>query len=181
MKLIKNKKGFSFLEVMITIAVLSVGILGVLALVSSSMRYSMNARDSIIASELAQEGIELARNVRDNNFITHSSDPFYDFITSPPAWPGMNRYKIDYDDATLNYIGASCRLYYNASTGLYAHSWAGTTLTKFQRQIIVDPYGTSDRKITSMVSWGSSLSATCALCTYAKKCVCVEDILTAWK
>ncbi|MDO8529622.1 MAG: dockerin type I domain-containing protein [bacterium] len=61
-------RGFSLIEVMIACFVLTVGILAMIDLMAISIRNSIGARDQIIASELAQEGMELVRNIRDNNF-----------------------------------------------------------------------------------------------------------------
>ena len=62
-----SKKGFSLIEVLISLLILSTGIAAVVLLMMQSIRSSQTSRDQIIASMLAQEGIELMRNYRDNN------------------------------------------------------------------------------------------------------------------
>ena len=62
------------MEMMIAAFVLTVGITGALNLIVSVMRNSMNTRNAVIASGLAQEGIELIRNIRDNNMLFALSD-----------------------------------------------------------------------------------------------------------
>lgn len=170
MSSIRNKKGFSFLEVMITIAVLSAGILAALTLVANSIGNAMKARDSIIASSLAQEGVELVRNIRDNNYLTDPSDPFVDLIDG-------DNYSISYDTPLSS--GVSYRL--NDVGGFYSHS-AGGTSTKFYRKIKIDTYDAdaSEKMITGVVWWDGNANDP-ADCVIAKKCVHVEDVLTEWR
>jgi len=55
-----KKKGFTIIEALVAIVILLIAILGPLALLSSAIRESGYAKDQIIASFLAQEGVELA-------------------------------------------------------------------------------------------------------------------------
>lgn len=186
MKVIKNKKGFSFLEVMITIAVLSVGILGVMVLMVSSMKSSMNSRDGIIASELAQEGIELIRNIRDNSLINSEEI----FSSGFPAGSSSNC-RIDMNSTSISCDNGTNhkKLYFDGK--FYAHNSGGTE-TKFQRKIMVDNYLDSDGNPTnfnsaarvdlySIVIWGTDWPSGCDSCNMAGKCVCVKDVLTEWR
>lgn len=183
MKLTKNKKGFSFLEVMITISVLSIGILAVMVLIASSMKSSMNSRDGIIASELAQEGIELVRNIRDNNLINSEGI----FSVGFPSESSSNC-RIDINSTSISCDdGASYRkLYFDGE--FYVHSSSGTE-TKFQRKIMVDNYLGGDGSSTdavqvdlySIVIWGNEWPSGCDSCNAAGKCVCVKDVLTEWR
>jgi prepilin-type N-terminal cleavage/methylation domain-containing protein len=64
----RKNKGFTLLELMIAITVLSVGIVGVFGLIQNTLRSAEDLKSRLIASYLAQEGIELVRNIRDNNW-----------------------------------------------------------------------------------------------------------------
>ena len=167
MKLTKNKKGFSFLEVMITVAVLSIGILAMLALIASSIGSSTNSRNSIIASELAQEGIELVRNIRDNNFISNPSDPFIN-LDCNCDW------KISYDTALSS--GGPYQLNYD-SGGFYSHS--SGTATKFYRKVGIILGANASRIILSTAWWNGDPNAPTP-CNIANKCVYIIDTLADW-
>jgi Tfp pilus assembly protein PilV len=78
----KNRKGFSINEVMISMFVMSVGIVTVIGLFSKGFINSQLDRDRIVAAGLAQEGVELVKNVRDNSFARGSSDNFEYFSIS---------------------------------------------------------------------------------------------------
>ena len=59
---------FSIIEVLIGIFVFSLGLVSIYALLASSLNVNDYNRNSIIASNLAREQIELFRNIRDTNY-----------------------------------------------------------------------------------------------------------------
>ncbi len=68
-KKLKNKGGFNLLETIIAIAVILVGVVGVIILMGQSARSIRVASNRIIASHLAEEAIEVVVNIRDTNWI----------------------------------------------------------------------------------------------------------------
>lgn len=62
-------KGFTLLEVLAAIFILTMGIGGAFVLVSQTAVSSQLASAKLTASYLAQEGIENIRNIRDSNFL----------------------------------------------------------------------------------------------------------------
>ncbi len=64
-----SQKGFTLVELMITIFVIAVGLIGIMTLIQDTLRSAAYIRLHLTSSYLAQEGIELTRNVRDNNWI----------------------------------------------------------------------------------------------------------------
>ena len=192
MSLIKNKKnnkkGFSIGEVVLSIFILGVTMLTIMTVLSISLKDMMDERDSIIATMLAQEGVELARSIRDNNWSQRTATS----TTTPGTFDNFrnndnNSCRIYYSSTDLNTCnsGLNMALYYNA--GFYDHSGAGTE-TKFRRRIILD-YGPDPANatnaeyliITSVVSWDNSNPPTSvANCTVANKCVYSNTILYNW-
>lgn len=168
---IRNKKGFSLLEVLGAIFVLSFGIMAVLSLISNSARNSIDSRDHVVAAGLAQEGLELVRNIRDNNFF--SGDTFDNIGNGDGQC-------IDFASGALV---SSCnnRLYYRSSPAAYLHgSGSGRAETKFYRKIIVSDYGSNGKFLTSMVIWSGSSFPDKSDCNAASQCVYAEDVLTSW-
>jgi type II secretory pathway pseudopilin PulG len=174
-----KKQGFSIMEVMLAAAVLTIGLVAVIALISSSIRNSANSRDQIIATDLMQEGLELVRNVRDNNQAQifggslETGKVFEYFPNDNTACKidknfGYGIDKIDYDATDF-----SLKL----NNNFYEHT-SGTS-TKFSRRIIIEDFNGTGRKITSIVTWNSTnppiLTTTCNI---ANKCVWAETILT---
>jgi len=156
------------MEVMIAVFVLSVGLVGVGQLIFSSLRHSIDSRDHIIASQLAQEGIELVRNIRDNNRLSEVDI----FLGLTPG-----DYRIDYNDDGVQTAGLDYSLKYTAN--FYDHG--SGSATKFARKIKIENYSEGEaRKITSVVSWKGAIPETTTDCTTANKCIYIEDILTNW-
>lgn len=57
------------IELIITIAVLSFGVVGVYSAFVPMIQISKSMSSRLTAAYLAQEGLEITRNIRDNNFI----------------------------------------------------------------------------------------------------------------
>lgn len=66
-KLIK-KSGFALVEVLVAVSLLSATIITISALTISMMRANSLNQNHLIATELAREGIEITRNIRDTNW-----------------------------------------------------------------------------------------------------------------
>lgn len=137
-KIIKNNLGISILEVVVVMMIIALGLVGVLSLVIQNVEAQYINKNVLMASGLAQEGLELVRNVRDLNWLM------------PGDWKqnivGDGAYIIDYGGLTsinmdVNSLDdAAARLYVN-SNGFYTHTSSGNTATNFYRLITVSDQG----------------------------------------
>ncbi|HEY4500604.1 MAG TPA: prepilin-type N-terminal cleavage/methylation domain-containing protein [Candidatus Paceibacterota bacterium] len=66
----KKQRGFTLVEAMVAISILSLAVTGPLVIAQKGLGSSIYARDQITAFYLAQEAVEYIRNVRDSNRIT---------------------------------------------------------------------------------------------------------------
>lgn len=172
-------KGFSIGETVLSAFVLTAGLLAVSALVSSSMRESLEGRDTIIATGLSQEGVELVRNVRDNGFA--SGTGFSSFSNSD------RHCRIDYNDPVTSLDcqasqGGGSRYTLQYSGGFYSHNNTGTE--KFSRYIYVNYNGSTEAMVRSFVYWGTYTPPSTGVttgCTVANKCVFTQVGLMNWK
>jgi type II secretory pathway pseudopilin PulG len=69
-----NQKGFTIIELLIIITVLSFGILGVYNAFYPAVALTREMSSRLTATYLAQEGIEVVRSIRDSNIVKKSSD-----------------------------------------------------------------------------------------------------------
>ena len=80
LSLIKNKikaaYGFTLLEVTAVTAILTIALLGISSLVIQNLQAHNYNHNFLIASMLSQEGLELVRNIRDDNW--HKSSEMMD-------------------------------------------------------------------------------------------------------
>ena len=68
LKIFQSQKGQTLIEAVIAMAIALVLISSVLTLVNRSNSRATNARQSTQASKLAQEGLEIVRHIRDNDY-----------------------------------------------------------------------------------------------------------------
>ena len=91
-KFCKNKKesGFTLIETLIAISIFSISIVTLMTVLSSGISDINYAKKKITATYLAQEGIEYARNQRDNYFLSSTTE-WNDFaiannsVITPPS------------------------------------------------------------------------------------------------
>lgn len=176
-KKLKLKQGFSLAEVMLAVFVLAIGIVAAISLISGSMRHSIDSRNEVIASQLAQEGVELVRNIRDNDF-----DAFFSTFDSPKSYCRIDYQDVSVLDIICTYSTASAPydLYYN--NNYYDHTTVVVNKTRFNRRIAVSYVNDDTRKIYSIVSWDNQYKCVgCGDCTIANHCVYTAPLITKWK
>lgn len=158
----KIKKGFSLIEVLVTLFVLSAGITGVSVLMIGNITTSETSRNQIIASNLAQEGVELVKNLKDNNQAS----------VNLVAGSYANR-RIDNTMSALD-GGADKKLYTDGN--FYTHVSTGTA-TKYFRNVSLVIVGVAPLRTTTVtvnVSWnGTGIPL---VCNIANKCVSVQAV-----
>lgn len=138
----KNKKGFTIVEVLIAIFVITVGITSSLSLINFSISSAAVGKSQIIAASLAQEGMEIIRNIRDSNWL---EDVAWDQgLTGCSA--GC---RVQYDDHSLRSLSGNPVLELD-SNDLYQYSPA--TPTHFKRKITINSVGLY-LKVVSEVTW----------------------------
>ncbi len=184
----KNVRGFSTAEVLLSIFVVSIGLVTIMSVMSASLRRSLRNRDVVIATDLAQEGVELVRNVRDNHFASGG-----DGFDSPAVFNNFRRHcRIDWNDPDNSLDcqlvqGVLSRYYLSYANGLYAHSGAGAAQERYARYIFIDydSAGGERAMVRSFVLWGNAalppVNGSSAGCTVESSCVFSETFLTAWK
>lgn len=73
---LKTNSGFTLVETLVAIFIMLIAIVAPMSIASQSLAAARNAQDNVISFYLAQEGIELVRNIRDNNALS----------STPPPW-----------------------------------------------------------------------------------------------
>jgi len=174
----KTAKGFSFVEVMLSVFLMSAGMLSAISLIGGGIKESADSRNQIIASLLAQEGVELVRNVRDTNWATSGNTSFVGFPMISPA----NNCRIDSRLVNVIECGIQTKdLRYNANLHLYSHTTTDGSPTKFSRLITIVNSG-NDKVVTSIVSWKGSFPTEpySTTCTTGAGCAYAQSTLTTW-
>ncbi|MFA5745156.1 MAG: prepilin-type N-terminal cleavage/methylation domain-containing protein [Candidatus Paceibacterota bacterium] len=171
---ISTSRAFTLIEAMVAVTILTLSIAGPLYSASRAIIAAQSARDQLIASHLAQEGIEYVRAMRDDAYLS--------------AYPGGTSAAWDNFKALISSCGTSCQFdpaissltacsgsscipLYLAPTHIYTQQTGGT-VTPFTRIIRVSATSAIDEMIESTVSWnfhGIPFSVT------------IIDHLTSWQ
>ncbi len=143
-------KSFTLIEIIVAIFLVTVGAGAAFNVIQTTTSFTSVASDQLTASYLAQEGIEVVRNIRDSNWLEQRTNPaiFWDDGISI-----AEGYNLDYQSASFPDI--SCSLgaegflkfdgnFYNCSTGQES---------KFKRKITVEKPQADKMTVSVEVSW----------------------------
>src|SRR3989338_2030631 len=165
-------EGFTLVEMLVAISIFTMSILALLVVLTQGISNTNYAKTKIIASYLAQEGIEYIRNMRDTFML-------YDPTDSQTGWNAFSTKLIDascdesngcyFDDQNLNYsnpsqpmagiamasCGASCpMLLFDDVTGKYGYM-AGVN-SGFIRKTEITVVNPDEIKVSVALSWTQS-------------------------
>lgn len=167
--------GFSIIETIVAIAVLSFAMAAPMTLAQRGLNSSTYAKDQVTAFYLAQEAVEYVRNVRDNNNYTKNSQSTW--LSDLGDCISSNGCGIDVTDNNPNQrifecgrFLKDCQLTFNPSTGIYgvrrngnsgnpANGWKDTIFTRKLTITRVPVPGDPDAEadIVATVTWKSGL------------------------
>ena len=163
----KFTSGFSLVETLVAVSILLVVIVGPLAIVTNATRSTNFSNEQVVATFLAQEGVELAQLARDNLLLKDFKD---DGNGSRNAW---DKIVSDYSDCFLpagcglildgthqvsvhSCTSVSCRLYLSSdSRTVYTYDDSSTnTLTPYTRIVQMKEIVPDEQmKVTTTVTW----------------------------
>ncbi len=126
------QEGFTLLETLAAIFVITVAIVGIFGLITRLTATAAYLSSRLTAAYLAQEGVEIVRNIRDSNWLA-----FRSWDTGLTGC--FNGCEADHNDPFLApWVGNGRHLLLNGQ-GFYSYD-AGSE-TKFRRKITVRPNG----------------------------------------
>lgn len=140
-----RNRGFTILETLIALSIVAIGVVGTLTLSSQTVVGSRASQNEVTATNLAREGIEVARALRDSNWLSIEAGMLQDSewdnglyaigndYTARAVFDGR-RWTLDYQYGDLASCKENCRLYLDETTGVYSHESNGTK-TIFHRAV----------------------------------------------
>jgi prepilin-type N-terminal cleavage/methylation domain-containing protein len=150
-----HSQGFTLVETLIAITILMIAIASPLVIASKGLTAALISRDQMIASLLAQESIEIVKNIRDNNFINDRvwSTGFSQCVRASPS----GTIQCDFD-AHSGYLIGDCEINGSLGCPLFLSSDGYVNLppgdeTQFSRYFYLTPHGVDDYTLTVVVSW----------------------------
>lgn len=83
-----NKSGLVLAEAMMAVALLAISVVVTGSIISSSVSTTFLSRNYLIAQNLATEGIEVVKTIRNTNWLLYPSDPSCWLILDPSGGCG---------------------------------------------------------------------------------------------
>ncbi|MCD6528412.1 prepilin-type N-terminal cleavage/methylation domain-containing protein [bacterium] len=168
-----KNKGFTFLEVIFAIFIMIIGIVGALIAVQYGTSSATQAKARLTAAYLAQEGIEIIRNIRDTNWIEQrvasttwdegldEGDYEADYKDTETEYPSLNFCPPPCNYNDLSFLKKANEDFYNYDTG---------EVTQFKRKITIEKPATSTLKVSVTVYWDEG-----------KHSLTTQEILYNWR
>jgi Tfp pilus assembly protein PilV len=159
--------GFTIIETLVAITILMIAIVGPITIANKALSASVEAKNQMIASNLATEAIEYLKSLKDGN-IRGAVDWLTGFGnctkdgTSGSGACGVQvvSEQPNFNVAMCDSIATGCQLYINPNTGYVMDSSSGNTPTPFTRYVFIGKVSTydtsySDVLVTAVVQWNT--------------------------
>lgn len=158
---------------MVAITLLALALVGPFVATRNALQGSYVARDQLVASQLAQEGLEYVRFVRDNNYLNNRSwldgfnsatqnrnRCFSSGATAPSGYCTSNPTLGDFHTTATAMIGytstSTLPALHLSSSGLYYQvnpSQPASTESRFKRLVRVQQINATEARVTVWVLW----------------------------
>jgi Tfp pilus assembly protein PilV len=165
-KIVNNKKdrlltGFTIIELIITIFILSIAVIGIFGAFSIMVVLTSNISDRLTASYLAQEGVEIIRNIRDSNWLKMDENPDLFNLDDEIEKCYDSGCQVDYKtfsdtSPVMAYSGSYLNIEKknseeeNIQENSFFYGYGSGEKTKFKRKIVVEPEYDADGKLYMM-------------------------------
>lgn len=133
-------RGQFLVESMVAIGIITVGLLGILALLSSALSLNRVVSDQYRGIYLASEGIEVVKSIIDKNTI--SGIPWNSGFSA-------GSFSVEYSSDSLSSASGETLRFAN---GIYSYAPGGTPTT-YGRVIRIQLIGSDEMRVNSTVSW----------------------------
>lgn len=158
-----NNSGFTIVETLVAVAILSLSVLATFGAVSNALQNSGLSKDRIVAFYLVQEGMEFVRNKRDENILNNiggnSRSWLYEMSSTntDPCYFG-NTCTLDSNASSVNFVkcsggyGTCPNLNVDPNSGAYGYdsSW---TPSNFKREIQFTSINSDEVRVSIKISW----------------------------
>lgn len=189
-KKIENEKGFTIIEIVVSIFILAIALIGIFSALSIVVILTSDSVDRLTANYLSQEGMEIVRNKRDTNWLKIRNDSAAGYTWTDGFSNCLSGCEADY--TTTGSFPSASNNYLNLKNDFYVYDASNSSPTKFQRKITISPVtdidGKSDHiiKVIVEVSWNKkatllepAIMAGTGDCP-GSNCVIAEETLYNW-
>ncbi|MDD5040082.1 MAG: type II secretion system protein [Patescibacteria group bacterium] len=140
-----NNRGQTILEMLVAITILVIALVATAVLIVTSIRASKESRNRLIASNLAREAIEIARNMRDSNWLNPQPSTSWDSglavgaVTvpriDPPNWATAPTELV----VSTGFSDPAARVWFDNTMYVQGALAPGGSPTEFYRVVYLNP------------------------------------------
>lgn len=146
-KINKESPGFTLLEMLFAVIIFSFALVSLMTIAGKGVIATASARDQLVAEFLAEESLEVARNIRDSNYV-NGVEPWTSGLSQCIDGSPCD---VDYVDGAKPQLvvcsdDCSGRLLYNNQGQYRPNATGGGTATAFYRQLKITTI-TPDREL----------------------------------
>ena len=141
-KTLELKRGFTLIETLIALVLITVAMGPVLILATSSINVASRIEHNLIAANLAQEGLEVIRNIRDTNWL--NDRPFDNNLP-------LGTWRVEWDTVNGELLNEGSNPVLKKNNGLYNYSFGADTV--FKRTIAITKPNAQELIVVSTVTW----------------------------
>jgi len=166
------KKGFTIVETLVAVTVLMIAISGPLTVSFRALNAAVSSKNQMIATFLAQDAVEFARNIKDNNISRGNPEGWLADIgeCTPSQMCYVNTLTNTVKSECPTSMYKECALYKD-DTGRYSQNTSGTKTPFYRTMYLQDirPIG-EDKEVAELVvdvvwTTGENLTASTRLRT----------------
>ncbi len=158
----KNTKlGFTLLETLVAISIFTMSVLTLLVILGQGIASTSFSKNKIIATYLAQGGVERVRNIRDSYMLSDPSSAqagWTSFVQGLDTWGCSLGCYVDesFDIAFCNDgVGGKCLpIKYDSNTGVYGY--VDGVDSGFVLKLTSETVNANEQKIHGIVTWNSN-------------------------
>ncbi len=136
----RYRSGQTLIEGIIAIAVVTVGLMGVIGLAIGNQASAQAIGDRAVATVLAREGLEVAKSIRDSNWLAGNTFgvgllsgtaavPTSNFAAAAPTW------SLAFDPSYADFSADATRVTWLSGDRRYGQQLDGGDATKFRRRL----------------------------------------------
>lgn len=169
--------GFTIIETMFAILVLSIGLTPMLYLLTTGTKITDDIKTNIVAANLLQEELEIIYSLKINNLLMCN-----DFSTGLVGGPWLVDYSTEWTNcASRNLVAAGVNppVLKISPVGLY--NYAGGSDTIFRRTATITSANGGNELIISAIVYWSAGNITMAGCPVGTRCIKAEHHLYNWR
>jgi len=154
---LRTKRGFTLVETLVAISLLTVAIVAPMTLTTQSLGSAYYARDQITAFHLAQEAIESVRHARDRNILRNALGVPTDLLADIPDDTDFIIDTTNNDVMTpcSSFPLGACPALNRSNEGLYGYdsAWTPTHFTRKVHAKFVPGSDNNEINVTVRVEW----------------------------